>query len=159
MTKQEEKVLLGKIAELIESADADGYIRHSFDGIVAMCAENIDNDFWNNMPDRIEYRDRQIAELRENMQKNEKTVAEQYRKMEHEQSALEDNLRKTQEQLESYKTIVHNQSEKIGELSAEICEAADTLSIRTKLLDEKNAEIMRLKAELYDYMKGAKNNG
>ena len=113
MTKHEERVLLGKIAELIDSADPDGYIRHSFDGVVAMCAENIDNDYWNSMPDRIEYRDRQISELRENMQKNEKLVAERDKNYEAQIEVLKRDC-------ENWERNAHEASELFAEKDAEI---------------------------------------
>ena len=45
MTKAEELSLLGKIEELINSADAGDYIPMTFAGIVEVCRRNIEDDF------------------------------------------------------------------------------------------------------------------
>lgn len=157
-TKDAEREQLRKIVALIEETEIGSYIRMSFSGIPEMCEQNITEDSANNMPDAVAFREKQIAELQNQRNEAVNNALEKLHRLEHENSALEDNLRKTADQLDQYKQIVHNQSEKIGQLSEELCEASDTLAIRTKLLDEKDEEIMRLKAELYDYMKGAKNN-
>lgn len=153
MTKQEEKKILEQIEKLIESAGQDSYIRLTFAGVPEVCKRNIEDDFANcPVADLEEERKRNAEQCR----KNEAEVAGRLRKLEHENNALEENLRKTADQLEQYKAIVHGQSEKITQLSEELCTAAETLEARTKLLDEKNAEILALKAKLYDYMtKGA----
>ena len=152
MTKAEERKILGQIVALIESTPADSYIRSAFAGVPEYAERNIADDAAYNP---VEERDRLAKDYADKVAeclRNEKEVAERYRKMEHEMSALEDNLKRTTEQLDQYKQIVHNQSEKIGQLSEELCTAAETLDARTKLMEQKNAEIMRLKAELYDYM-------
>ena len=157
-TKDAEREQLRKIVALIEETEIGSYIRMSFSGIPEMCEQNITEDSANNMPDAVAFREKEITELKSQRNTIENNALEKIHRLEHEQSALEDNLKRTADQLEQYKQIVHNQSEKIGQLSEELCEAADTLAVRTKLLAEKDAEIIRLKAELYDYMKGAKNN-
>ena len=157
-TKDAEREQLRKIVALIEETDCGSYIRMSFSGIPELCERNITEDAANNMPDAVAYREKQIAELQNQRNEAVNNAIEKIHLLEHENSALEDNLKRTADQLDQYKAIVHGQSEKIGQLSEELCEAANTLDIRTKMLAEKDAEIMRLKAELYDYMKGAKNN-
>lgn len=47
MTKAEELKLLEKIAGLIAESGKDSYIAMTFDGIVDVCRQNIENDFGN----------------------------------------------------------------------------------------------------------------
>lgn len=47
MTKAEERKILDKIENLIQSAGKDSYIALTFAGIVDICRDNIENDFGN----------------------------------------------------------------------------------------------------------------
>ena len=49
MTKEQEREVLKKIKELIDSTGADSYIEAAFDGCVELAEENITNDFLNSL--------------------------------------------------------------------------------------------------------------
>lgn len=64
MTKAQEREILNQISELIDSTEPGSYIRTAFSGCVQMAENNIRDDFANNYPDMIEYRDAQIETLK-----------------------------------------------------------------------------------------------
>jgi len=53
-TKQQEREILAKIEKLIKSAGEDSYIGAAFTGCVALARDNIENDFCQNFPDRLD---------------------------------------------------------------------------------------------------------
>ena len=54
MTKQQEREILAKIEKLIKSAGEDSYIGTAFTGCVDLARDNIENDFCQNFPDRLD---------------------------------------------------------------------------------------------------------
>ena len=53
-TKQQEREILAKIEKLIKSAGEDSYIGAAFTGCVDLARDNIENDFCQNFPDRLD---------------------------------------------------------------------------------------------------------
>ena len=77
MTKEQEREVLKKIKELIDSTGADSYIEAAFDGCVELAEENITNDFLNSLKERADkaYADKLKAEA------DNKTIIEEMNNM------------------------------------------------------------------------------
>ena len=139
MTKAEELKLLEQIEELILSAGTDSYIHDTFAGIVNICRNNIVNDFGDHPVQDLEIE-------RERGMKKDAEMGAEINRLEHERDALQKNLDSANEYIELLKKTSdawERNSVEAGELYCEL----------EKECSEKDAEIMRLKAELYDYMR------
>lgn len=178
MTKAEELKLLEKIEELIDSADEDSYIRMTFDGIGAVCMENIRADFGNcPVRDLDELREQFSAEvIRHDETKHLLADAQNIgSKAIEERDELRIKLKDAEEYRKSADKTIDDMIDKIEELTEErdcFKENAEGLqdlydrsqeeavnAIRQNnhyekfVIPEKDAEIMRLKAEIYDLRK------
>ena len=141
MTKEQERAALKKIAKIIEECGADSYIGMTFAGIVEQAEDNITNDFANNYKDAYE-RTRELYN---------RTKAE-----------IEDERKKDEEvreELQRVRTWYNEQKKRNTELLQEIEEASNDIG---KYIDQQHsnkneiealqAEIIELKAKLYDLM-------
>ena len=152
MTKSEEKTLLEQIEGLILSAGNDSYIHDTFAGVVEICRRNIENDFG----------DYPVKDLEIERAKHEKDNREHgalLQKLEHENSALVSNLEKKDEQVKMAEHLLNAKDAEIEQLQDQIDEMRRNANGANALLADKDSEIIRLKAEIYDLMKGEKNNG
>lgn len=144
-SKEAERNQLRKIEDLINETEPGSYIRMAFAGCVRMAEENIENDFANNYPEIVESRDKTIAELRGKITANEldlKLMAEDLDRA----GKREENLEKQKDEAEKMIREIANENDKL----------AQDVAHRDIEIDKLNAEIMKLKAKLYDYMmKGA----
>lgn len=130
MTKAEQRKILEQIDALIKSADADSYIADTFSGVVNICRSNIDNDFADYPVQDLEFeRERFSAEVR--MHDETKRQLADSQKTLKESLDLNDQLRK---QAEEWEQNAHDAGEMYCDLEQEV--------------KMKNAEIMKLKAEL-----------
>ena len=139
MTKAEELKLLEQIDGLINSAGADSYICDTFAGIVEVCRENIRND-WGIHPveDSRIYLDQKNAEIRmhdetKRMLANAQSIASK---------AIDERDKYAVQVAELRKEL-----EQVRKDFAEYRESTETFE------DKQEDTIMRLKAELYDYMR------
>ena len=139
MTKQEELKLLEQIEGLILSAGTDSYIHDTFAGIVNICRNNIVNDFGDHPVQDLEIE-------RERGMKKDAEMGAEINRLEHERDALQKNLDSANEHIELLKKTSDAWERNAVESGELYCELEKECS-------EKDAEIMRLKAELYDYMR------
>ena len=160
MTKAEELKILEQIEKLIADAGADSYIRMTFAGVPEICRSNIENDFADiPVEDLRHYRETYDSA----MQKKDAECGQKLLKLEHERDVA---LAKIDELEERITNLVHmsdSQIAQMAELRNLVTEweqnAHDAGELYAELEAEceaKDMEIVRLKAELYDYMKGAK---
>lgn len=140
-SKEAERNQLRKIEDLINETEPGSYIRMAFAGCVRMAEDNIENDFANNYPEIVESRDKTIAELRGKITANEldkKLMAEDLDRA----GKREENLEKQKEEAEKMIVELANENDKLAQDSA----------WKDEEIERKNAEILKLKARLYDYM-------
>ena len=146
MTKQQEREALERIKNILADAGADSYIGMAFAGCVEDAESNIENDWALSMAGRW-----QSAE-----QKLEAVKAEA------------DGLRAEREVLRAEREVLRAELDRCNARIAELTEAAQTLNSwrsdeHTALeraqsrADAAEAEIIRLKAKLYDFMTAAKD--
>lgn len=135
MLKAEELKILEQIEKLIDSAGADSYIGETFSGVVGICRNNIEDDFANHPVHDLEMmRTRCDSEIR--MHDETKHMLSDSQKMCKEAVDENERLRKL---VAEWEQNAHD----AGEL---YCELEDECA-------KKDAEIMRLKAEIYDLRK------
>lgn len=141
MTKEQEREALKKIQEIIEEAGPESYIGMTFAGIVEQAADNITNDFACNYKEAYETASDRITILNDAIKK------------------LEDERNDLKEQMKTVTGALEAAQTKNTELRQENNKAADEIGKYEDLLDEHKkenkslqAEIITLKAKLYDLM-------
>ena len=134
-TKDMEREQLRKIQALIDETEPNSYIRFAFAGCVRMAEENIEFDFCNSFPDMIEYRDKKLEDALRDAEEKKNRVA----KLEQRVSEMEAEIAVLKEERDNWE----NEADDAGRLY--VC-------LETEC-QEKDTEIVRLKAELYDYMR------
>lgn len=146
MTKGEELALLGQIDNLIDSAGADSYIGMTFAGIVGVCTSNILNDFGDcPVKDLALERERRNADV---CMKNAEIDA-----LKKERDGLRNTLEKEAESVHALENIHAEDTAEIAKLKDERDAMTDCVDGLQEIIDKQESEIIRLKAELYDYMR------
>lgn len=144
MTKAEELKLLEKIDALVKSADAGDYIPMTFAGIVEVCKRNIEDDFGDSpVEDCANMRFALDAERR--MHDETKRMLAEAQNMCKE--AMEETIEwknKYSDSVEHYENIIAENNGKMAEMRRDIAGSEDCIK------DLRN-EIIRLKAEIYDW--------
>lgn len=167
MTKAEELKLLDQIEELINSADEDSYIRMTFDGICAVCLENIRADFGNcPVRDLDELRQQYSAEvIRHDETKHD--LAMLRTRCDSEIRMHDETKRMLAESQKALQESMENEDEWSKQASA-VSEECDNIWQENQALEAEvrklKAEIVRMRmermteddiSELYDKTKGA----
>lgn len=144
-TKQQEREALDKIRKLVEQLGPDSYLATTFEGCFDLAAENIDNDWACSMADRARRAEKRAAELEDKLAESVKDYeaahAAAHAVAEEKDAEIAKLKARIQELLEDSK----HGYESIGELASRAGEAQ-------RRAEAAEAEVIRLKAKLYDYM-------
>lgn len=143
ISKEKEKATLERIMDLIEDIGGDeSYVGKAFEGCYQIAMSNIENDFFMSMQERAEYaedevkqKENELAEVRAD--RSEKEIELNYAK-----DTITELRDKVREQVDYIKSL----SEKIADCKTEI----NNLIVEN---NKQQAEITKLKAECYDYMR------
>ena len=154
VTKEQERKALEQIKKIVDSLGADSYIATAFDGCFEDARENIENDFALCMKDRYETERKRAKDLQEEVDRlkadlrKEKEVSEELGKA----------IKKTQEQENATIQMIESERDTLK------CQVADLLDRESELVSLRDdaecraevaeAEIIRLKAKLYDLIVG-----
>ena len=154
VTKEQERKALEQIKKIVDSLGADSYIATAFDGCFEDARENIENDFALCMKDRYETERKRAKDLQEEVDRlkadlrKEKEVSEELGKA----------IKKTQEQENATIQMIESERDALK------CQVADLLDRESELVSLRDdaecraevaeAEIIRLKAKLYDLIVG-----
>ena len=154
VTKEQERKALEQIKKIVDSLGADSYIATAFDGCFEDARENIENDFALCMKDRYETERKRAKDLQEEVDRlkadlrKEKEVGEELGKA----------IKKTQEQENATIQMIESERDALK------CQVADLLDRESELVSLRDdaecrvevaeAEIIRLKAKLYDLIVG-----
>jgi chromosome segregation ATPase len=150
VSKEQERKALEQIKKIVDSLGADSYIATAFDGCFEDAQENIENDF------AVSNRQRwQSAEHRAiGLEKDVTALQEQLKEL----SERMDRMRK---QISDKELLVSQANEENAGLKAQIADLLDRESELVSLRDDAEcraevaeAEIIRLKAKLYDLIVG-----
>lgn len=160
-TKQQERDALEKIRKIVEQLGPDSYIGTAFQGCFEIAAENIENDFACSMADKVQRAEADVVRLREANTLAATRVKE-----------LEDKLAESEKDYQAAHETAHIIAEQkdaeIAKLKARIQELLEDSKRGCEYLGEQatrageaqrraeaaEAEIIRLKAKLYDFMVG-----
>ena len=154
VTKEQERQALEQIKKIVDSLGADSYIATAFDGCFEDARENIENDFALCMKDRYETERKRAKDLQEEVDRlkadlrKEKEVGEELGKA----------IKKTREQENATIQMIESERDALK------CQVADLLDRESELVSLRDdaecraevaeAEIIRLKAKLYDLIVG-----
>lgn len=150
VSKEQERKALEQIKKIVDSLGADSYIATAFDGCFEDAQENIENDF------AVSNRQRwQSAEHRAiGLEKDVTALQEQLKEL----SERMDRMRK---QISDKELLVSQANEENAGLKAQIADLLDRENELVSLRDDAEcraevaeAEIIRLKAKLYDLIVG-----
>lgn len=141
MTKDQERQVLKKIKELIDSTGSNSYIEAAFAGCCEIAADNIDNDFMTSLKDRAEEANKREAaaklELQEQKDLNKNL-----------QNRIEELEKKIDAEKEAKETALNNAIALTDQLYSE----KDNVNGLERQIEGLEDEIIRLKAKLYDLM-------
>lgn len=141
MTKQEERSILGQMRKM---AEGTFYIAETFDGVWEIAERNIDDD---SVCNPVKAREQEFErKLKEDAERGARIVT-----IEHERDTareyaetLEKRIFDLEHLIESHKQVEKNMSEQMTELKNGIADLQEKLK-------DRDMEILRLKAEIYDW--------
>lgn len=139
MTKQQEREALERIKNILADAGADSYIGMAFAGCVEDAESNIENDWALSMAGRWQSAEQKLEAVKaeaDGLRAEREALRAELDKY----NAEVEKLRKSAEALNSWRSEEHAALERAQ------CRA-----------DAAEAEIIRLKAKLYDFMTAAKD--
>lgn len=144
-TKQQERDALAKIRQIVDTLGPESYLAIAFEGCFDLAAENIENDWGCSMADRVRRAEKRAAELEDKLAESVKDYeaahAAAHAVAEEKDAEIAKLKARIQELLEDSK----RGCESIGELAGRAGEAQ-------RRAETAEAEVIRLKAKLYDYM-------
>ncbi len=138
-SKEQELKALGQIRKLVENLGEDSYIGFAFEGCFEMAEENIENDFACSWKQKAESAERNIEVIKDSEEDCRKLLEKTNKDVDDWRSVAQQNMDKVNTLLEKYGEL----GEKHNGVVAKNIELQKTL-------DEKDLEIMKLKAKLYD---------
>ena len=155
VTKEQERKALEQIKKNVDSLGADSYIATAFDGCFEDARENIENDFALCMKDRYETERKRAKDLQEEVDR----LKADLRKEKECDEELGKAIKKTQEQENATIQMIESERDALK------CQVADLLDRESELVSLRDdaecraevaeAEIIRLKAKLYDLIVGS----
>lgn len=136
VSKEQEREALRKIKELVESLGENSYVAMAFEGCFEVANDNIRNDFACSMKQKADIANEQLNEAKKQLEE----VNEQ----------LEVANQKVDTLAEEYR----HYREKYNELAIKFNNEINKSTLLNEAIEEKNTEITKLKAKLYDSMEG-----
>lgn len=148
-TKQQEREALDKIRKLVEQLGPDSYLATAFEGCFDLAAENIDNDRACSMADRARRAEKRAADLEDKLTESVKDY-EAAHAAAHEVAAQKDReIAQLKDQLKQIQETARWNCQRCDE---EAAAAGDAV----RRAEAAEAEVISLKAKLYDFMVGNK---
>lgn len=148
-TKEQERDTLAKIQKMVELLGPDSYLAAAFEGCFALAAENINNDWACSMADRARRAEKRAAELEEKLTESVKDY-EAAHAAAHEVAAQKD------AEIADLKTkLAQLRKDEDAEIDyhVQLITAAGEAQRRAEAAE---AEVIALKAKLYDFMVASK---
>lgn len=147
-TKEMERKALEQIRKIVEGLGEDSYIATAFEGCFEIAEENIENDFACSMKQRKEA----AEELKDNAIKVAASKDEQIKSLEMKIASLQRANEVKEDAVLAYSKDAEKMVDKINSLKESATKYWNDLQAAETKLDEKEDEIIRLKAKLYDLM-------
>jgi len=147
-TKEMERKALEQIRKIVEELGDGSYIATAFEGCFEIAEENIENDFACSMKQRKEA----AEELKDKAIKIAASKDEQIKSLEMKVATLQHVNANKEDAILAYSKDAEKMVEKINGLKESATKYWNDLQAAETKLDEKEDEIIRLKAKLYDMM-------
>ena len=151
-TKDQEREALEKIKAILDTLGLDSYVGTAFEGCLEIAEENIENDFAFSMKQRVEAAVVENSRLKERVKELEDKLAESEKDYEAAHAAAHLVADEKDAEIQRLKTQVQELSEKLASAEEALEDANEEAGSAEARTGEAQAEIVRLKAKLYDYM-------
>lgn len=151
-TKDQECEALEKIKAILDTLGLDSYVGTAFEGCLEIAEENIENDFAFSMKQRVEAAVVENSRLKERVKELEDKLAESEKDYEAAHAAAHLVADEKDAEIQRLKTQVQELSEKLASAEEAHEDANEEAGSAEARSGEAQAEIVRLKAKLYDYM-------
>lgn len=151
-TKDQEREALEKIKAILDTLGLDSYVGTAFEGCLEIAEENIENDFAFSMKQRVEAAVVENSRLKERVKELEDKLAESEKDYEAAYAAAHLVADEKDAEIQRLKTKVQELSEKLASAEEALEDANEEAGSAEARSGEAQAEIVRLKAKLYDYM-------
>ena len=151
-TKDQEREALEKIKAILDTLGLDSYVGTAFEGCLEIAEENIENDFAFSMKQRVEAAVVENSRLKERVKELEDKLSESEKDYEAAHAAAHLVADEKDAEIQRLKTQVQELSEKLASAEEALEDANEEAGSAEARSGEAQAEIVRLKAKLYDYM-------
>jgi len=151
-TKDQEREALEKIKAILDTLGPDSYVGTAFEGCIEDAEENIENDFACSMKQKVEAVVIENTRLKEKVKELEDKLAESEKDYEAAHAAAHLVADEKDAEIQRLKTQVQELSEKLASAEEALEDANEEAGSAEARSGEAQAEIVRLKAKLYDYM-------
>ena len=151
-TKDQEREALEKIKAILDTLGLDSYVGTAFEGCLEIAEENIENGFAFSMKQRVEAAVVENSRLKERVKELEDKLAESEKDYEAAHAAAHLVADEKDAEIQRLKTQVQELSEKLASAEEALEDANEEAGSAEARSGEAQAEIVRLKAKLYDYM-------
>ena len=151
-TKDQEREALENIKAILDTLGLDSYVGTAFEGCLEIAEENIENDFAFSMKQRVEAAVVENSRLKERVKELEDKLAESEKDYEAAHAAAHLVADEKDAEIQRLKTQVQELSEKLASAEEALEDANEEAGSAEARSGEAQAEIVRLKAKLYDYM-------
>lgn len=159
--KQQERDALEKIRKIVEQLGPDSYVGTAFQGCFEIAAENIENDFACSMADKVHRAEADVVRLREantlaatRVNELENKLAEAEKDYEAAHAAAHEVAAQKDAEIEALKAKI-KQIQETARWNGQRCdEEATAAGEAQRRAEAAEAEVIRLKAKLYDFMVG-----
>ena len=151
-TKDQERDALEKIKAILDTLGLDSYVGTAFEGCLEIAEENIENDFAFSMKQRVEAAVVENSRLKERVKELEDKLAESEKDYEAAHAAAHLVADEKDAEIQRLKAQVQELSEKLASAEEALEDANEEAGSAEARSGEAQAEIVRLKAKLYDYM-------
>lgn len=151
-TKDQEREALEKIKAILDTLGPDSYVGTAFEGCLEIAEENIENDFAFSMKQRVEAAVVENSRLKERVKELEDKLAESEKDYEAAHAAAHLVADEKDAEIQRLKTQVQELSEKLASAEEALEDANEEAGSAEARSGEAQAEIVRLKAKLYDYI-------
>lgn len=151
-TKDQEREALEKIKAILDTLGPDSYVGTALEGCLEIAEENIENDFAFSMKQRVEAAVVENSRLKERVKELEDKLAESEKDYEAAHEAAHLVADEKDAEIQRLKAQVQELSEKLASAEEALEDANEEAGNAEARSGEAQAEIIRLKAKLYDYM-------
>ena len=151
-TKDQEREALEKIKAILDTLGPDSYVGTAFEGCIEDAEENIENDFACSMKQKVEAVVVENTRLKDKVKDLEDKLAESEKDYEAAHAAAHLVADEKDAEIQRLKTQVQELSEKLASAEEALEDANEEAGSAEARSGEAQAEIVRLKAKLYDYM-------